>query len=244
MAANGAQRREHYDTMERMREREETDVSKQFEDAIGEQVRGAASAISRGADPFSVKSSVEDVYRQVWLGLVPVFAGPVFERIMATKGHGDDEIAEWAAATEDYLDGTGAKRVGLIDDTTDVFIRGVIQDGIEEGLGAQATAKALRDKWEDISKVRADRIARTEVVGASNFASNQAAISTGLDLLKQWLTTPDNRVRDSHRSMNGATTDMEGTFSNGLFTPAVDLTGNVSASEIVNCRCTVVYVET
>jgi uncharacterized protein with HEPN domain len=52
---------------------------------------------------------------------------------------------------------------------------------------------------------------------------------------KQWISTLDNRVRDSHALMYGEVARVDMPFSNGLQHPG----GEGPAGEVINCRCTV-----
>ena len=60
------------------------------------------------------------------------------------------------------------------------------------------------------------------------------ASDIGVKVKKQWRATLDNRTRDSHRSLDGETIDLDATFSNGLKYPREP---GGALSEICNCRC-------
>lgn len=90
---------------------------------------------------------------------------------------------------------------------------------------------------------RATRIARTEVISASNLGSIEGARATGLPLNKTWLATPGNRTRDTHATADGQTVSMDELFDVGgsLLDFPGDWSNNADVSETVNCRCTVTY---
>ena len=60
------------------------------------------------------------------------------------------------------------------------------------------------------------------------------ASDIGVKVKKQWRATLDNRTRDSHRSLDGETIDLDATFDNGLKYPREP---GGALSEICNCRC-------
>jgi hypothetical protein len=53
----------------------------------------------------------------------------------------------------------------------------------------------LAKQWGNISTYRAARIARSEIVNASNLGSLAGAAESGVPLLKVWLSTRDSRTR-------------------------------------------------
>lgn len=59
----------------------------------------------------------------------------------------------------------------------------------------------------------------------------------GLKMQKTWISTDDERTRESHVLMDGETVDIDEPFSNDLMYPA-DPDGD--PSEVYNCRCTMV----
>ncbi len=100
---------------------------------------------------------------------------------------------------------------------------------------------------EELSRMRARRIARTETNTAANQAGRFAAKATGLNLNKIWIATRDNRTRHDHSAVNGVTIGIDETFNVGgypMLQPGDRGQGGMAtpAKEIVNCRCTSGYV--
>lgn len=109
----------------------------------------------------------------------------------------------------------------------------------EDGWSIDDAERAIRGVFGDLSGYRANTIARTEVVGGYNAASNIAAQATGLVSAREWLTAEDERVRRSHQALNGQRlTDPKATYRNGLRYPG-DPQGD--PSETINCRCVELY---
>ena len=100
----------------------------------------------------------------------------------------------------------------------------------------------------EFSRMRALRIARTEVVTAANAAGQIYASTSGMEMNKTWIAVKDRRTRHDHKNVDGTTIDMNQPFMVGstqMMQPGVRTQPNglpVPAQEIVNCRCTVAYV--
>jgi len=81
------------------------------------------------------------------------------------------------------------------------------------------------------------RIARTETTGIMGQARRdmlREARDEGIEVKKVWLSTSDDRTRESHDDIDGVEVDIDETFPNGLEYPGDD---GGEAEEVVNCRC-------
>jgi hypothetical protein len=146
-------------------------------------------------------------------------------------------ITQWIASE-------GLKKAVEISQTTREGIAKLLGEGVEKGLSIPNMVKSIRKEYSDFSKYRATRIARTEVISASNFGADAGAISTGLDLDKEWLATPGLRTRPAHQAANKQVRHMSESFSvagEKLKWPG-DRSLGASASNIINCRCTQAYL--
>jgi uncharacterized protein with gpF-like domain len=113
----------------------------------------------------------------------------------------------------------------------------VLLQGQEEGVGEAAMARAIQERARHLSRTNAARIARTEMHTASTIGSDEAARSTGLQMVKEWAAAEDRRTRFSHAVADGDEVPLDEPFVVGtdrLMVPG-DPTG--SAREIINCRC-------
>lgn len=124
-------------------------------------------------------------------------------------------------------------------------IRQELTQGLIQGKGYAKIAKAVTEKT-GITANNALRIIRTEghrVQSASRLLSFGKSETAGEDLGIQtsrvWVATLDDRVRDSHASMDGQAADENGVFtsSSGATAEAPGLFG--VPEEDINCRCTV-----
>lgn len=97
----------------------------------------------------------------------------------------------------------------------------------------------------NVGEVRAMTIARTEVVAAANAGNltGQKALGEGGAPYKQWLATMGPRTRDSHADADGQVVAIDEPFTVGG--EPLDYPGDPSGSaeEVVNCRCTMLFVE-
>lgn len=110
-----------------------------------------------------------------------------------------------------------------------------------EGLSGKETVTQMVDRvhsvYDKAKGYRTDMIARTEVIGSSNYGALEGWWQTGKVQGKEWLATPDAATRDSHVAMDGEVQPVYSMFSNGLMYPG-DFNGDLA--EIANCRCTII----
>lgn len=85
-----------------------------------------------------------------------------------------------------------------------------------------------------VSAIRAARTLSTSAQNAGRLDSYFRAREHGIEMGKMWITLHDERVRKSHRALDGEIVALEDTFSNELMYPA-DPDGD--PSEVYNCRC-------
>jgi hypothetical protein len=88
----------------------------------------------------------------------------------------------------------------------------------------------------------ASNLASLAVVRAGNYEAARAG-EEPLFERKRWVATGDGRTRPSHVAANGQTVALAGRFLVGSSTLDCPHDPNGSAEEVVNCRCTIVYVE-
>jgi SPP1 gp7 family putative phage head morphogenesis protein len=122
-------------------------------------------------------------------------------------------------------------------------IKRSITQSLVQGQGIREMSQGITKSLEKNAN-NAARIARTETTGIMNKArvkSMAYAETKGFEIQKKWQTGGDDRVRDSHATMDGETVKNDKAFSNGLMYPG-DQSG--SAEEVINCRCASVEVVT
>lgn len=132
--------------------------------------------------------------------------------------------------------------------TNEKMVRKTVTDGIQEGLSQRDIANLLRQKH-TFSKSRAQIIAQTESTRAINTATAEAytqfSDETGLKVYKRWVSSFDDRTRDSHIALDNKTKNdpipAAEPFEIGSAT-AMAPAGFGVASLDINCRCTIAPV--
>ena len=159
----------------------------------------------------------------------------------------------WSSEVQMYINSYVATKIVSITDTTrdwiESTIRDIVRTGMDEGLGSREIARMVRNKMlesrAEYAFWRAERIARTEVMAASNYGSISAAEAFSTRGRKEWISGNDGRTRATHRPGAVATVPIPQPFRVGyalLKAPGVPFQGAGGpdvVSEIVNCRCAV-----
>ncbi|MCI0531889.1 MAG: phage portal protein [candidate division Zixibacteria bacterium] len=128
-----------------------------------------------------------------------------------------------------------------INDTTAQAIQKIILQAIEDGKTVDQLKSQLLDYYGDIlTKSRAATIARTETAGAYNFGRFASMSQSNLVDKKRWLTSHDDKVRDSHKTEESRDPiPMDQPFSIGVMYPG-DPGG--APEEVINCRCSLIPI--
>lgn len=119
-----------------------------------------------------------------------------------------------------------------------------VRKGIDQGDSFHDMAKAIKKKMGEYNG-RPITIAKTEthrVIETTKFKAMES-VSKQVPQLKVWRTVSDERVRDSHKAMEGQTVklDEEFTLPSGAKTMYPGQSG--IAAEDINCRCFVEYID-
>ena len=143
----------------------------------------------------------------------------------------DPRVAIW-------LEGFAANSVTHISATTKKEIRRILKQGYDAGWSVAQLADELESQLGGMTESRSYTIAQTEMGAAMNKGTYEGYLQTGLELEKDWLDTPDEKTRDSHRAAGAASPiPLWDKFKVG--TDYLDHPGDPSGSaeEIINCRC-------
>lgn len=124
-----------------------------------------------------------------------------------------------------------------INQTTIEQIRAAIMTGLANGATINEIASEIDNIFDHAQKVRAMTIARTEVLGATNFAALQTYKQIGVPY-KRWLATLDERTRDTHADAHGQTVPIDEKFDVGGHRMNHPGDPSAPAKEVINCRCT------
>jgi len=165
------------------------------------------------------------------------------------------EDAEYLAIFQQYLQGTlrgtAGESIRTITGTSQAKIKGIIREILADSeLQGQGIDVIKREIMKSVGAnlrgngwARAKAIAQTEMIKASNQASEYAVASTGFNYRKFWLTSKLQGIRPTHQDAEAESIARNGlkpeeTFANGLRYPG-DPEG--IAEEVINCRCVLLH---
>lgn len=220
------------------------EFARQQERALG-RLEEALQGRQQGPDPDLLASHLFDLEEEVtiFMGVL----GPILRSIVEDAGAAaaeelSAEFDPFHRRVREFL-GTRQRHLArVVNETTFEAIKEALAQGIRAGEGVDELAQRVRRVFEVASRVRAERIARTETIGASNFAHLEAYRQSGVVGLKRWIAALDERTRDTHREAHGQEVPVDMPFSVGghpLMHPG-DPDG--PPEEVINCRCTVAPV--
>lgn len=200
-------------------------------------------AMDEAINAFVTTDSIQQAYIQVYRDVGFEFAVLEFNRMKNRKSEPENFRSNWFEYFDNWVRAYGGDMIRGVTDTTKQIVRAILMDANQQGLSAFETANYLTDNYEPYSFFRAERIARTEVITASNLGTYQGALATGLSLKKVWIATQDQRTRDTHLILDGTQTTMEGSFFVGASEARYPGDPALSAKERINCRCTIDFIE-
>lgn len=124
------------------------------------------------------------------------------------------------------------------------IIRRLTKDPAFMAVGAVEQGRILQSQFRSLSDMQAERIVRTENTNIANYGSMRAAsdIYGQENLIKQWSSALDSRVRDKHIVADGQVRNFNEPFLVGgdkMMRPA-DSSLGARADNVVNCRCVVI----
>ena len=194
------------------------------------------------------KKGIERIYVKVGSD----FAKDTADKLVKTKSDNTDYFTTYM---RQYVDAYTGNKVTHITDTTKKkalsIVKRCIAEGIEQGLAIDKISALINSRLVNDIGYRAVKIARTEVIGASNAGSLQGAKSLNLKLNKVWFSSKTGHTRQSHQEMDKKIVDINDSFTvpkydskgNFLGTEKMQHPGdqNGSAGNVINCRCTLVY---
>lgn len=194
-------------------------------------------------DKTKIENTMVALYKTVGIA----FAREMYSRLSTSK---DINQSDWDTFMENYVKTeAGAKIISMTGETKRQalgIIREVLEQAVNEGWGADVTARkiqtALLTKGTELTRWRASMIARTEIMTASNLGHRIGAESTGLPMLKYWISTYDSRTRDTHRVVEQQNPKMlNEPFIVGITPMLMPGDSNGPAEEVINCRCVLTY---
>lgn len=143
--------------------------------------------------------------------------------------------------TQRYFDTWEKNRITKINKTTREALNKTLLEGVRAGEGVRDLAKRVTDTFSAAEGYRAERIARTEVLSASNHATWAAHKQSGIVQQRQWISTMDMSTRDEHMGLHLDIVDLDAPFEIDGYSAMYP--GGFGYPEMdINCRCTTVAV--
>lgn len=140
---------------------------------------------------------------------------------------------------QDFIGEKTRKFCKDINETTKEALIKELKEGFAEGESIQDLRKRINKVFDQATTYRAERIARTEIVGSSNRGALEAYHQSGVVEKKEWITARDEKVRDSHAATDGQIQDIDEPFILGSGVEMMCPGDFGPPEEVVNCRCTV-----
>lgn len=202
------------------------------------------SAIERGHDEWLELLSV--IYREVIAFFGEQEAQRLEGEVIRRAMRKEIVFNPFAQFITTFIADLAANKVTQISESSKKSLAGVIGSGLAANATTPDIARSIRDQYSDwaapsdstVGIKRSFLIARTEVGTAQNWAqmegARQARNELGVTIEKRWVSSRDNRVRDSHSLVDGEQRPLEEPFSNSLMFPGDPLG---PAAETIQCRC-------
>ncbi len=188
------------------------------------------------------ETRLASVLRKIYSAAALTFARRVLDHKPKARSRADAE-GSTEASVETWIREWTASRVKDITKSTERLIMAAVNAHQQEQLTRDEVASAIADKLGgEHALARAHTIARTETHSASMYGSMTAAAELGIpDLKKIWVTTHDEHAREAHTEADGQSVPVDGPFI--VDDEELDFPGDPSgsASNIINCRCAMVY---
>lgn len=153
-------------------------------------------------------------------------------------------------AVQDYLKNRTFKFAGEVNAETNALLQTALADGVAAGESIPQLKARVQELFDGMQDYRAERIARSEVVRASNFAATEAYDQSGVVEGVQWIVTPDDRLCPYCEELDGKTISLGDNFFNkgDTVTGSDNSTFDLNYEDVEfpplhpNCRCTVVPI--
>lgn len=262
---NAKERSTYWLKVERLRKGIERKYEKEIANSITKQFKRFASDVKRfGVDVARSRLGLEmwesemiKIFERMYKETVITFGNATY-RVLKIQANQKAENfgfnAEWTREVMQFLTQQGFVMVSDITKTTKDKLLSIVAKGIEDGLDIDNIVKLITsDENIGYSLFRARRIARTEVMRASNIGAMKGAQAHNFQVDKVWISARDLRTRRiprdefDHLRLDGTTVDLDETFNttgkNGQQVEAMQ-PGDITqpAAFTINCRCTVGFV--
>lgn len=193
---------------------------------------------------FKKKDLVDDVWAtdlEIKLAFEAML--PAMEQVLKEAGKDVLELMNYdydfnvTPQIRGWLDNKAHIFAEQINETTFKKLKREFEDSLAAGEGRDELVDRVKATYREISKGRAQVIARTEVHGVSQYGQFNGYKQMGVPIkIYVWSPGIKGGARDEHQSMDGEEVPINQHFSNGLMYPGED---GAPAEETINCQCTI-----
>lgn len=262
---NEKQRSEYWLKVERLRRKLDNKYAELIYGVLDREVRQFARKVEMEG-PEAARSSIAalawddklySVMREMYKESAVVFGNAGYRAVgvESRKAYDPFEInTELLAAILAYLVQWGFYLVALMTQTTKKRLQEVVTIGVANGLSKAEIAKLIiSDDISEYIRMRAVRIARTEVMRSSNYAIFVGAGKHSFEVDKVWVSVRDARTRRipknfyDHFDMDGQTRRYDEMFISTdrlgrVFEAMMPGDPTTPKGFTINCRCTLLFV--
>ncbi|KKN41977.1 hypothetical protein LCGC14_0717810 [marine sediment metagenome] len=204
-----------------------------FSDVLLKASEEAEAAVEKFVDTIYTASAWQVIFTEAELPFMTLAYGEAGQAAYAEIGIQAAFNVNNPRATQFLKDRTFESVKGINEETRAKLKRALVKS-FDAGESIPEVSKRIAEVFDINRGSRTDKIARTEIVGASNNGTYAGYVESGIVLTHTWIDSRDDKVRDSHR-IDGQTRELGKPFSNGLLHPH-DFNG--PAKEVIHCRCT------
>jgi HK97 family phage portal protein len=141
------------------------------------------------------------------------------------------------AVVRRWIDSRGAKYSKYVNETSNNEIMDIIARDRANGASIPDMVNDIKGYFDVNAVSRAENIARTQVIGANNYADVETYKANGVGG-KEWLSTKDDRTRDDHVAADGQVVGVNEPFIVGGASLQYPGDPDGPAEEVCRCRCT------
>lgn len=260
---NAQERKEYWTKVERLRRQLDTKYSSLFKAAILKDLKQFADDVRKNGAQAALSimgtyvwnEEMMTIMNKLYREAAVLFGNASYRAVrnMSQKAANPFGLNdEWVTEIIRYLSQYGFTLVAEMTQTTKDKLRKLVAAAIEDGMSNEEIAKLIM-KENGYAKFRANRIARTEVMRATNYATMMGAKSHNFEVDKIWIASKDRRTRRipknafDHYHMDGQQVGYDEPFL------SQDIDGRVIVAQFpgdattppgftINCRCTIGFM--
>jgi len=238
------QKKAHWRASDRQRLAWERGVAEKIKERFAAELQVLLGQLEAGVHDLSIAigselPAWEELLTAVWRAVFEHFGAQTAKALGMEVDQGSSpahrEVWDpWPVEAQTFIADVVGDHIVRISTATKLAVRKEIAEGLAASEGTPKIAKRLQGLYDGFGRNRSFVIARTEVGGAANYGTHMAAVRSRVVETHTWVSSKDERVRDSHVAIDGQTKPLGERYSNGCMQPC-DPAG--PAAEVIQCRC-------